>query len=599
LLAAGLSPLAAQAATLQALPLRSLYPVGGGYDTALQGFAREVFKHAKGPAVRLVMVPAAFADDPMLPEDPGILADDVQALQAACDAVVDHIRFPQGCRVGSVPLFVAADTSSVQVLRGLSDPQLDGVFFTGGDQGYAMRILANTPAEAAMSLAAQRGVVFGGSSAGAAMESLAMNAGYTDAGDSTTGLLKGSIDIWMGLPAQSQRGLEFGSRQVIIDEHVYSRGRLGRMMNASAQTADALGRGGLLGLGFDYDTGGTISGDRWLGAVSGASSGVIVDFRSADTRYRWVGPHAALSARHVLTHLMPPSAAVSMDLVSRVPYLAGRALAWEGEAPQPPSPQLRAGDRATLILSGDVADDLGGPVLREFVRQAAVQPLGKLLIVAAGYAAPAAAQADLDVYARALVKAGWRGQTRSYVHGQTLLDPTQAREATAVLFLGGSQALLRDALADAKFRQFVDTAARNANVLMMERAMTAAAGESFDAIDEDASSDGAIAGFMAGTAVVKPGLGLVQGAAFEPRLQTDMRWGRLYGLAAKKRHLAVLGISEASAVVVDRWRASVLGQNPVLLLDARRATFMTGDNGALGAFNVLVDVYTAGEHIGH
>ena len=227
-LAASLSPALAQTAASQSLPQRSLYPVGGGYDAALQGFAREVFKHAKGPAVNMLMVPAAFADDPVLPEDPGILAEDVQSLQAACDAVVNRIRFPQGCKVGSVPLYVAADASAAPVLRGLNDQQLDGVFFTGGDQGYAMRILANTPAEAAMNLAAQRGVVFGGSSAGAAMDSLAMNAGYTDAGDSTTGLLKGAIDIWMGSPGQNKRGLVFGSRHVIIDEHVYSRGRLGR-----------------------------------------------------------------------------------------------------------------------------------------------------------------------------------------------------------------------------------------------------------------------------------------------------------------------------------------------------------------------------------
>src|SRR6185437_10734417 len=67
-------------------PKARLYPVGGAYDTALKGFALEAIRKAQGPSVDIVMLPAAFADDPILPEDPGILADDVQSLQAACDA---------------------------------------------------------------------------------------------------------------------------------------------------------------------------------------------------------------------------------------------------------------------------------------------------------------------------------------------------------------------------------------------------------------------------------------------------------------------------------------------------------------------------------
>ena len=128
--------------------------------------------------------------------------------------------------------------------------------------------------------------------------------------------------------------------------------------------------------------------------------------------------------------------------------------------------------------------------------------------------------------------------------------------------------------------------------------MTAAAGEAFNAIDEPASEDDAIAAFKANNAVIRPGLGLVQGAAFEPRLQADKRWGRLYGIGARARQLAVVGISEASAIVMHAGLAQVLGHNPVVTLDARSASFMTGDNGALGAFNVLLDVYEPGERIG-
>jgi cyanophycinase len=574
-------------------PNRHLYAVGGGYDKALEGFAAEVIRHARGPKVRMVMVPAAFADDPVLPEDPIILAEDVKALQLACDAVLNRITFPGGCDVGSVPLYIAADAYQPAILARLSDPTVDGIFFTGGDQGYAMRILAGTPSEAAMDVAAERGVVFGGTSAGAAIQSLVMNAGYTDAGDSTNALQKASIDLWLGRPSD-HRGLRFGSRQSVIDEHVHSRGRLGRMINASAQTADALGQGGLLGLGFDYDTGAAITNDRWLTAVSGVSSAVVVDLRSARARHRWVGPNAALSARRVLTHVLSPNRRVALDLATREPHVAGRPLPFDDRGRD--EPRLRAGPGAALMLGGDVSEDLGGPVIREFVRQASRRDrLGKMVVIAAGYPSAVDAQAAADLYAQALVKAGWRGSTRIHLQGQTRLDFARARDAAGVLLVGGDQSLLAGPLADREFVDWVATAARHADVVMLERAMAAAAGEHFDAIAEGDTADDAINAFRTDNAVIRPGLGLVAGAAFEPRLQIDKRWGRLYGIGRQRRHLPVYGISESSAIVIDGRRAGVIGLNPVVGLDPRGATFYDGDNGAFGALNVLLDVYQPGE----
>lgn len=586
---------AATAAHADTVRRSTLYPVGGGYDTALRGYVKEVARHAQGAAVRLVVVPAAFADDPVLPEDPGILADDVAALQAACDAVLDKRRFPQGCSVGSVPLYVAADASAPNVLAGLSDPALNGVFFTGGDQAYAMRILAHTPSEAALRTAAERGVVVGGTSAGAAIESYVMNAGYTDAGDSTTALQKGAIDLWLGKPAQT-RGLILGSKQLVIDEHVHSRGRLGRMLNATAQTADALGHGGLLGLGLDYDTGAAVRDDRWLGAVSGASSAVVVDFQSAGATYKWVGPQQALSAHSVLTHVLPPSPGLGFDLSARVPMLAGMRLLWKGDAPE--GAKLASSSKATLVLSGDALSDLSGPVVREVVRLASArQSQGKLVIVTAAYGSPDTAQADADAYAQALVQAGWRGAIGRIVHGASSLDAAQLKGVSGVVFLGGDQALLKPALTDAGFKALVQLATHNADVVVLEHAMCAAAGERYDAVAEGDSEDDAIAAFQANNAVPKPGLGLVRGASFEPRLQTDKRWGRLFGMASHDKRTSVYGISESTAIVLQGQRAKVVGLNPVVKLDARRATFVTGDNGALGAFNVLLDVWEPGERL--
>jgi cyanophycinase len=590
------NPVGAQ--SLQGLPgqpQRHLYPVGGGYEKALEGYAAEVIKHARGPAINIVLVPAAFADDPVLPEDPGILAEDVQAMQDACDAVVKRAALSAKCAVTSVPLYVAADASAHGIVRDLSQTTLDGVFFTGGDQGYAMKILAGTPAESAMAMAAERGVVFGGTSAGAAIESRLMNAGYTDPGDSTNALQKGSIDLWAGRPAQ-HRGLGFGSRQLIIDEHIHSRGRLGRMINAAAQTADLVGQGGLLSVGFDYDTGAAITHDRWLSAVSGVSSAAVIDLRTTGARYAWVGPNTALSVRRALAHLLPPSRQVGLDLVTRVPVLGGRPRPLRD--PRREATRLWSEHPATLILGGDVSEDLGGPVIREFVRQASKQRLGKVVVLAAGYATPADAQADADRYTQALAQAGWQGTTRTYLQGQTRLEPAQVKDATGVLLLGGDQSLLGSALADPALQAWVRTALRQSAVVMLDHAMTATAGDHFDAVNEDASEDDAIAAFRTRSAVIKPGLGLVHGAAFEPRLQIDKRWGRLFGIGSQRQQSAVYGISESSAIVLNGGQARVIGQNPVVALDARQATFFPGDNGALGALNVLLDVFEPGELMG-
>jgi len=580
----------ASAAIARDGPVRRLYPVGGGYEEALKGYSVEVSRTAAGPSVRMVMVPAAFADDPVLPEDPVILAEDVEALRLACEAVIDRIAFPSGCDVTSVPLYVAADAYDPAILARLADPTVHGIFFTGGDQGYAARILAGTPAEATLATAAERGVVFGGTSAGAAIQSLAMNAGYTDAGDSTNALQKGSIDLWLGRPPE-HRGLVFGSRRMVIDEHLHSRGRLGRMVNAAAQTADTFGNGGLLGLGFDYDTGAVITGDRWISSIQGVSSGVVVDLRTARARHAWVGPNAALSARRVLTHVLPPGRQVAFDLVRREPWWRGRPVPFDEPRG---APGLRSGHDATLVLGGDVSEDLGGPVIREFVRQASRQRLGKVVVVAAGYASPADAQAAADLYARALVAAGWAGTTSIHLHGQTRLDPARAKDASGVLLLGGDQSLMGAVLADRAFTDWIRTAARSANVVMFERAMAAAAGEHFDAIGEGDTADDAIAAFQSGNAVVRPGLGLLRGA-FEPRLQVDKRWGRLYGVGAQRRHTPVFGISESTALVVRGPHARVVGAHPVVVLDGRNATFFEGSNGAFGALNVLLDVYEPGD----
>lgn len=589
------------AASAGALMPQRLYPIGGGYESALQGYSREAIHHAHGTAVDIVVLPAAFGDDPVLPEDPGILAEDVQLLQAACDAVLAksraHSRFPDGCKVRSAPLYVAADARDPAIAAALSDASLDGVFFTGGVQDYAMRILAGTPAEDALARLSARGVLIGGTSAGAAIESLGMNAGYTDWGDSSNALQKGAIDLWLGQPPL-KRGLRFGASHVLIDEHVYSRGRLGRMLNAAAQTADALGEGGLMGVGFDHDTGGAIHGDRWLGALNGVSSAVLVDLRSSHARHRWVGSTSALSARRVLTHLLPPSPALGFDLVRRTPLLGGLPIGWH-EHLALPLPRPVAFEQATVIVGGDISGDAANPVWRLLVQAASAgQRKGPVVIVSAAYGDEADAQAAMDLYAEGLAAAGWQGAVRKLVYRTGQPDAGQVKDASAVVFVGGNQALLPGVLADQAFKAMVAQALQGSKAVLFDQAMASAAGEHYDATPGGDTQDDAIAAFKAGATQRRQGLGVVRGAAFEPKLQTERRWGRLYGLGASARRTPAYGLSEGTALVLSKGLARVVGTNPVVALDARRALFSQGDNGSLAAFNVLLDVYEPGELVG-
>jgi cyanophycinase-like exopeptidase len=95
---------------------------------------------------------------------------------------------------------------------------------------------------------------------------------------------------------------------------------------------------------------------------------------------------------------------------------------------------------------------------------------------------------------------------------------------------------------------------------------------------------------------VRAGLGLLP-VALEPRLTVDYRWGRLYGLVRAHPDTLAFGVSSATAIELDGPSASVIGGLSVVSADGRTATFATGSNGALAAFNVLLNVYAPGDSV--
>ncbi|MGH3346901.1 MAG: hypothetical protein ACRDO4_07945, partial [Nocardioides sp.] len=141
---------------------RVMTPIGGGYETpTLEAFAQAAAEGASGPTVDLVVVPAAYGDAPQdRAENLALSQVRTDQIEAACDAVVTAPL--TGCTATRAVLLDRADALDPANSEALADPGTDGVFVLGGDQGLAMSVLADSPAEAAMQEASDRGAVVGG-----------------------------------------------------------------------------------------------------------------------------------------------------------------------------------------------------------------------------------------------------------------------------------------------------------------------------------------------------------------------------------------------------------------------------------------------------
>jgi cyanophycinase-like exopeptidase len=236
--------------------------------------------------------------------------------------------------------------------------------------------------------------------------------------------------------------------------------------------------------------------------------------------------------------------------------------------------------------------------MQQFVARATSTGLGKVVLAMGGYPSIGDANTAAATYTTALAAAGWSGDVQTLVYGKDGFDPGVLQGAAGVLFAGGDQSELTGPLGDAAFRSFAHAAVAAAPVVMADGAMTAAMGSWYLANPEPGKKDledQAIAAFRADNATVKPGLGIVPGAAFEPALTQDYRWGSLYGLTMARPDTIAFGIAGDTGLVLQGGGATVAGRLSVAALDGRSATFGVGTNGAMAAFNVLLDTYAPGD----
>jgi cyanophycinase len=598
---------AALALPLLALPAQgadpdapaTLVPVGGGYEPAtLRSFGARVAAQATGDTVDIYVVPSAYGDAPEDRDENLLLAQErTDQVEQYCDEVVDLTEFPGGCEATLLVLLDRADALDPARSAPLADPDADGVYVLGGDQVLAMQVLANSPAEVNLGAAFHNGVVVGGTSAGNAVESRTMGAGYPDKGYPWNALERDmSLVFWGDDLASDERGLSFGSQEIILDQHFYERGRFGRLLSWTAQSVERYGSGGKLGVGVDWATGVVIEDDTTVTDPFGYSSSTVIDL-SRGERPRWVGERETLSVRGALTHLLAPGRGMSYDVPSRTASLGGEPV----PAPvRQDLPALVTKGNGALWLGGGWNDDAGSAALAELV--AAARPGGRgkaaLLVVAAGYETGGDAREEAASYEAAVRDLGWAGEVDVRVHGEDPLPADVVARAAAVLFIGGDQSLMAGAVADPAYAAAVRQAVQRPTPVMTDGAATAVLGERYVTDVDPTTADEAIEEFRVDGSEFADGLGVVRGWSVEPVLTYDYRWGRLYGAAHERPDTAVLGISELTAVRVDRGGATVVGERSAIAVDGSQATWAVGSNGALAAVNVWMDVLAAGDRLG-
>jgi cyanophycinase len=144
------------------------------------------------------------------------------------DWIADDLAPLGPASVAMAPLAPLDRDGRAQFLKQLAEAT--GVFFGGGDQARIMDVLADTELLAAVRKRHADGVVFGGTSAGAAIMSRIM---ITGDGDFTTIDAK-KVDVREGL------GLVPG---VIVDQHFLQRSRENRLFGLVLAHPDQLGVG--------------------------------------------------------------------------------------------------------------------------------------------------------------------------------------------------------------------------------------------------------------------------------------------------------------------------------------------------------------------
>ena len=284
-----------------------LVPIGAGYESdTLELFAAQAAAHDSDGVVTIRVLPISYHTNPDTISD-AKRADNLELAQFRADQIAEACAAvaaaAQTCVSTVVDIQIRSDALDPARLAQLG-PEVDGYYILGGDQTVAMRVVANTPAEAAITEAFLGGAAVGGNSAGAAVISRYMIGGYLGDNFAWHGLHQGALDLWYGPDETETRGFVFGLEEAVIDQHVLERGRTARLIQAMVEKP-----GDKLAVGFDWGTAGVIDENGVVSDITGWYAAIALDGETygAAAGAQYIGSDPAILDIHdVAFHVLPP-----------------------------------------------------------------------------------------------------------------------------------------------------------------------------------------------------------------------------------------------------------------------------------------------------
>jgi cyanophycinase len=585
-------------APLSAATIPTFVPIGAGYaaDT-LQQFAAEAAGVDTSGEVSILVLPITYGVDPLsmsngLRNQNLTLADGRrEQIEDACLAVIPA---GESCDVVLAPVLVRADAFD-QANVALVTLGLDGIYVLGGDQVVGMQVVANTPFEAALANAQAAGAVTSGNSAGAAVESADMIAGYTGNNGPEQGLEQGAVDLWLyDGPTDETRGLVFGLQDVLLDQHVLQRGRIVRLISASYSAGE-------LGVGVDADTAATIEGGTNITEIGGASATFVAD----SLTYGSLGQFDAsgtLSIHDVATQVLP--AGDGYDMAARRPIVSGAPVSAPDIGGRTlPSLATPEGSGRLLLAGGSPS-----PAVLDRLVAASGGDGSRIIVLAAGYAKAEIATKDAKAFATSLSERG-ASATWFVLNAKTKSADvlTALESADGVLLSAPDPATVLASLSDLPaVTAAIESAWLGGAAVLANDAAASALSAGFTADPRPGNTTGqiesaAIAEFRPDSVTAVSGLGWID-VAIEPGIVSNRHWGRLYNVIAAQATVAdriAFGVDAGTAVEfgADLPAPLVVGERAAVVLDGRFGSFGVGSNGALSARWVILDTFVGGQEV--
>ena len=578
-----------------------LVPIGAAYEEdTLMLFAAQAAEHDSDGHILIRVLPITYHRDPyaiggtLRRENMELAAERAAQIEEACEAIA---AANQTCEATAIDIQIRRDAENPANVA-LLGADVDGFYILGGDQTVAMRVVANTPTEAALAAGFATGAAVGGNSAGAAVISRYMIAGYVGDNFAWHGLRQGAVDLWYGPDDVAERGLIFGLQSAVIDQHVLERGRTARLLTAMVEKP-----GDKLAVGFDWGTAGVIDEMGVVRDVTGWYAAIVLDGETygAAAAADYVGdPPSVLSIQNVAYHILPLGP-YAYDLTTRQPWVDGAAQPAPDISGRNFDQLLPPAGAGALFIGGDLSNQTRGEAVTAFAA-AANESGGPVVVLSV-----APREAPAMGYARF-----WRNRLRNVgLTGRpelVALTPAtdmaalgeQLSGAGAIFFTGKDQALMAELVA-AMRDAGLDVALRDwwagGGVLLADNAAAAALGVSMSA--EPTPTGGTVEyqssdSFLSDYIVRAPGLGLVD-AAIEPRVLYDYLYGRLVSHVMADPATVAVGLERGTTLHVTPDGAHVLGGEAAFVVDGRYAqTLAVGDNDAFAATWLLIDTYPAG-----